>query len=183
MVTCSKCGKKSQEDAEFCINCGTSLYSVERREVRGDLCFSEGKRGRDYLGYISFGFFIIIVGIVITITPNIFSIFQRWIEQLTNKQAWIRPPKGLINSATLFLYLIGVSSFLKAGIRFLVDKGRKQVLTDILPGVASVFFAYLINLYASHVLGFRMVLALETIICGLLVIAYTVVRYVFFTHD
>ncbi len=183
MVTCSKCGKKNQEDAEFCINCGTSLYSVERREVHGDLCFGEGKRGRDYLGFISFGFFIIVVGIVLTITPNLLSIFWRWIVQLTNKQAWIRPPKELINSAPLFLYLIGVSSFLMAGIRFLVDKGRKQILTDILSGVASVFFAYLINLYASYVLRFRMVLALETIICGLLVISYTIVRYVFFTHD
>lgn len=183
MVTCSKCGKKNQEDAAFCINCGTSLYSVERREMRGDLCFGEGKRGRDYFGFISFGIFITVVGIVITINPNIFSNFKFWIIQLMDKQAWVKPPKELINSATLFLGLIGFSNFLMAGIRFLVEKGRKQILTDILSGVALVFFAYLFNLYAINVLRLRMVLALETIICGLLVISYTVVHYVLFTHD
>ena len=182
MVTCSKCGTENREDAKFCTNCGTPLYSAKRRERREGECFGEDRRGRDYLGLVSFGIFLIIVGIVITINRNIFSIFRLWIVQLTNQRAWIRPPKGLINSATLFFSLIGVSNFFIAGIRFIVDKGMRQTLTDILSGIALVFFAYLINLYGSYMLRLRMVLGIETVVCGLLVISYVIVQYVFFAR-
>ena len=75
MITCLKCGKENLEDAKFCNNCGIPLSSEKRREKREEVCFGVDRRGTDYLGLLSFGIFIIIVGGVITLNPNIFSNF------------------------------------------------------------------------------------------------------------
>ncbi len=81
MVICSKCGAENQEHAEFCSDCGVSFYSLTRRDAREDACFGADKRGRDYMGFISFGSFLIIIGIVITVNPNVFSNLLVWFKQ------------------------------------------------------------------------------------------------------
>ena len=144
-----------------------------------EACFSVGLRKKDYLGLISFGIFVIIVGIVFVANPGLVSDFSSWIEQMTDKQHLIRPVEGLINAAVLFFGLIGLSDFFKAGIRLWIAEARRQVLGDILSGVALVLFAYLIHLYGSNVLTWQMVLATEAIVVGLLVVLYSIVRYVF----
>jgi hypothetical protein len=178
MITCSNCGADNREDAKFCNNCGAPLYSVKGRERREEACFGQDRRDTDWLGLVSFGFFIIIVGIVIVVNPDVFSNIRSWIDQLTNQRAWIRPPQGLINSATLFFALIGLDSFLMAGIRFVVDKDSRRSLSEVLSGVAFVLLAYLLNLYSSYVLRLRIGLAIEIVVCGSLVIIYVVARYI-----
>jgi len=174
MITCSKCGTKNQEHAEFCTDCGVSLYSLQRRDVRENVCFGADKRGRDYMGFLSFGSFLIIIGIVITANSNVFSNFLVWLKQLTNERVWIRPPEELIISVTLFLGLIGISNFFIAALRFVINRSRRHGLIEILSGFALIFFAYLINLYNNHVLRLRMVGAIEVIVCGLLIILYSI---------
>lgn len=110
---------------------------------------------------------------------NITSDFSLWIEQLTSQKTLIRPPLGLITSAILFFGLIGVSNFFMAGIRFMTYKARRRVLSDILSGVALVLFSYLIYLYGVHMLAWQVVLAAEVVVCGFLVILYTIVRHLF----
>ena len=80
MVTCSKCGTENREDAKFCVNCGASLYSVKRREMREDVCFGEGKRGRDYLGLVSFGIFLIVIGVVFTVNSKALRVGMHWLN-------------------------------------------------------------------------------------------------------
>lgn len=183
MVTCSKCGTENQKNAEFCIDCGVSLYSLKRRDVREDRCFGADKRGRDYMGFISFGSFLIIIGIVITVNSNVFSNFLVWFEQLTNEKVWIRPPEELITSSTLFFGLIGLSNFFLATLRFIVTRSKRRVLTEFLSGFALIFFAYLIRLYNNYVLRLRMVLAIEVVVCGLIIIFYSILRYILYKHN
>ncbi len=40
MVYCPSCGKKNEEDAEFCSKCGAAL-GPERRRHRGNTCFGQ----------------------------------------------------------------------------------------------------------------------------------------------
>jgi uncharacterized BrkB/YihY/UPF0761 family membrane protein len=151
------------------------IMAAREREA----CFSVGFRKKDYLGLISFGVFVIIVGIVFVANPNLVSDFSSWIEQMTDEQHLIRPPEGFINSAILFFGLIGLFDFFKAGVRLWIVEPRRQALGDILSGVALILFAYLIHLYGGYVLTWQMVLATEAIVVGLLVVLYSIVRYVF----
>jgi len=143
-----------------------------------ETCFTVGLREKDYLGLLSFGAFILIVGIVFAANPNLISDFISWIEQMTDEQHLIRPSEGLVSSAVLFFTLIGLSNFFEASVRLWISKARRQVLADILSGVALVLFAYLIHLYGSYVLTWQMVLAMEAIAVGVLVVLYSIARYV-----
>lgn len=142
-------------------------------------CFGDDKRDRDYLGWMSFGFFLLIVGIVFIVNTNIISDFRVWAEQMVNEQHLTRPPKELINSAVLFFSLLGLSDFFKAGIRFWSDPAGRRGLGETLSGVAVILFAYLIHLYGNYALTWQQSLAIEVVSIGLLVVLYSIVRYKF----
>ena len=178
MIYCTKCGKENVEGTKSCVNCGKSLISENHRK-KEDTCFGEGVQRRNYLGLVSFGIFIIIVGIIFGNNPNVISDFRLWIEQMVSEQLFTRPPVDLLNTATLFFGLLGLSNFFMAVIRFMFEKVRRRVLTDILSGVALVLFAYLLHLYEGYVITWQKVLAIEAIACGLLIILYSLVRYEF----
>jgi hypothetical protein len=148
------------------------VMAAEEREK----CFGMGLREKDYMGLVSFGTFILAVGIVFVANPNLVSDFRIWIEQMTTMENLVRPPRGLIISAIIFFGLIGLSHFFKAGIRFWIAQSRRQVLADILSGTALTLFAYLIYLYGSYALGWQMILAIEAVTVGLLLILYSVMR-------
>jgi len=183
MVTCSKCGTKNQKQAEFCTNCGVSLFSPKRSEIRKDKCFGKEKRDRDYMGFISFGSFLIIIGIIISVNTSVFSNFLVWLNQLTNGKVWIRPSEDLITSVTLFFGLLGISNFFIAALKLIFNRSKRRGLSDIFSGIALILFAYMFNLYNDNVLRLRMILAIEVIICGLLIILYSILWYMFYKPD
>ena len=190
MATCPKCGAEANEGDEFCPFCSTSLRTKpgEKVEKEGyalgekDVCFGEREHRRDYFGLVSFGIFLVIVGFIFIANPSVISDFTSWIELMTREKTLRRPSLGLIDSATLFFCLLGSSNFFIAGIRFMADKSKvmRQVLTNILTGVALVLFSYLIYLY-GHTPGFawQTVLAIEVVAIGLIVIFYSSMRYLF----
>ena len=184
MPTCPNCGAEVKEADKYCTNCGGSLTArpsevVTRKEEYArerDECF--GGRERDYTGLVSFGFFIITVGIVFTLNPGIFTDFGSWIEQMAAQEAFVRPPERLITTFAVFFGLIAVSNFAVAGIRLAVSRAPKRALSDTLSGVALVLFAYLIHLYGNYSITWQMVFAIEAVAVGLLIVLYSVVRYV-----
>jgi len=185
MTTCSKCGAEASEDYVFCPRCGSPLGLEKGKTIaragghnpESETCF--GERDRDYFGMVSFGVFVLIIGIIFAANPNVLSNFRLWVEQMIREERIVRPPQGLIRSATLFFGLIGLSNFSLAGIRLVFEKVGRRVLGDVLSGVALLSFAYLINLYGMRALTWQMVLAIEAILCGILVIVYSALRYVF----
>ncbi len=78
MVYCPKCGKKNEEDAEFCSSCGTPLKMVKHKE---DTCFGQPEEryreecfGIPHGGLIVgaiFGTLLIIIGISAILGINI----------------------------------------------------------------------------------------------------------------
>ena len=184
MPTCPKCHAETKEGDKFCTYCGASLAleapkPVETRaHVRErDTCF--GERERDYLGLVSFGFFLLTVGIIFTLNPNIVDDFSLWIKLISTSHMPVRPPEGLIFSAMYFFGLIGVFDFAMAGIRLAANDLKRRVLTDIFSGIALILFAYLLQLYGGHYLSWQTVLGMEAIACGLLVTVYSIARYWF----
>jgi hypothetical protein len=175
MVICTGCGLQNNEDANFCINCGKTLAYQQKKIVKErNTCFSEDSR--DPLGWISFGFFILVVGIVFALNSNVFSDFAFWIEQIANKGMLIRPPISLTTSAILFFGIIGALNFVTATIRAFIDKVKRRILSDILSGIALVLLAYLLHLYSIFSLTWQIVLGTEIVAIGLLVIVYSIIR-------
>lgn len=184
MATCPNCGAEAKEDDKYCTYCGASLTAEageairrEEKPVRErDECFG-GRAERDYSGLVSFGFFIITAGIIFIMNPGIFSDFGLWIETMVAQEGLVRPPEDLITSATVFFGLIGVSSFVVAGLRLAVGRTWRRALSDALSGVALVLFAYLIHLYGIRSITWQTVFAMEAVAVGLLVVLYSLVRY------
>jgi hypothetical protein len=121
------------------------------------------------------------VGIVFIENPNLISSFSSWTEKMTTAKRLMNPyPEfpDLIDSAVLFFGLMGLSDFFLAGVRFIAYKATRRVLSNILSGVALVLFSYLIYLY-GHGLKWTVALAIEVVACGLLIILYSTLRYLF----
>jgi hypothetical protein len=179
MPICPKCGAETEKSDEFCHSCGTRLTSGTSESPEREACFGEGERRGDYSGLVSFGIFLLIVGIIFLANPYLISDFSSWTEQMTTQKTLLRPPRGLIDSAALFFFSIGISDFFLAGVRFLGKQRLRRVLRDILSGVALVLFSYFICLYGAHTLSWQMTLAAEAVTCGFFVILYSVLRYLF----
>jgi hypothetical protein len=184
MPNCPKCHTETKEGDKFCNNCGVSLATETQKSFETgmharerDVCFGEGRR--DYLGLVSFGFFLLIVGFVFTLNPNVIDDFRLWIMQISTGRMLVRPPEGLIFSAAIFFGLVSVFDFIMAGIRLAINDAKRRILADFLTGIALILFAYLIDLYGRHHLSWLGVLGTEAIACGLLIVVYSIVLYSF----
>lgn len=175
MVSFINCSIQNKEIADFNINYRTSFLSQQKTySVERDTCF--GEENKDPLSWLSFGFFILALGIVFSLNTDVFSDFGFWIEQMADKGIPVRPPTSLISSAILFFGMIGISDFGIATIRVFIDKEKRRIISDILTGVALVLFAYLIHMYNAYFFMWQTVLGIEIVVIGLLVILYTLVR-------
>ncbi len=185
MPVCPRCKAEAREGSKYCTICGASLNlgagsSEPRRHVHeGDTCFGERERERDYLGLVSFGFFLLTVGIVFTMNPNIIDDFRTWIIMINQAHFPVRPSDGLIYSASLFFSVVGILDFAMAGIRLAANDLKKRALKDVLSGFALILFAYLVKLYSENVFTWEAVLGIEAIACGLLIMVYSIGRYWF----
>jgi hypothetical protein len=180
----------AEKDDLFCRFCGASLrdetnapekptepaeahrYAREPEEY----CFGEHERQADLTGLISFGIFLLIIGIIFVTNPNIGSQLNTWVTKMQNAQMLSRPPQEIINSSVLFFALVGLSELLVSGIRSLTYQRKWRALRTAFSGIALITFSYLIYLYGRRVLGWQIALAYEILVIGLLVILYAIVR-------
>ena len=175
---CEKCGAELSEGDDYCPQCGAStrvdVSSTVRKQYsrsEDDLCFG-GDSGRDPLGALGFGFFLVIVGIIIYAQGNLFWDFIGWVESMDNLGGLVRPPTVLLNGAYTFFGLLALSNFVTVAIRFLVDRNRRRIIGDLFAGIALSSFALFINMYSEGGLSFSGVFGGEAIVVGVLVIIY-----------
>ena len=185
MSFCERCGSKVEGDNLFCPSCGASLkpgtprISGRDRSYRqeDDLCFDDS--GRDPLDVVEFGLFLLVVGVVFWLNPNVFGEFIAWVTLMADLEAYVNPPAALTAGLTMFFGLIGGSNVLTAAMRLLIDKNRGRILTDVLSGVALLTFTYLLILLFRGEMAWTSVLAIEAIVVGASIILYSVLMRMF----
>ena len=180
MSFCERCGSKVEGDDHYCPSCGASLKPgtprISRRERsyrrKGDLCF--GDSGRDPLDVVEFGLFLLVVGVVFWLNPNVFGEFIAWVTLMADLEAYVDPPAVLTTGLTMFFGLIGGSNILTAAMRLFVDKNRGRILTDVLSGAALLTFTYLVSLLFRGEMVWTSVLAIEAIVVGASIVLYSI---------
>jgi hypothetical protein len=190
LTTCPRCGKEAERDDQFCRFCGAPLKVETKTPVKPaepaeeekyreepEFCFGERERHADYTGLVSFGLFLLIIGVIFVANPSIFSQLNSWANQMSKAQSLLRPPREVINSAVLFFVLVGLSDFFVSGIRFMTHRRKRRAVRNVFSGVALITFSYLVYLYGQRTLVWQIVLALEILVIGLLVIIYGLTRH------
>lgn len=105
MAYCSKCGTKNEDDAEFCKQCGTSLYArkTDRERAREDRCEEDCIGSKDGRGWSMFwGVIIILIGLLI--------IFEFVVKNIAKDVGWLQWVNhiqfGWIIAAVIGLFII-----------------------------------------------------------------------------
>lgn len=115
MAYCSKCGKKNDDDAEFCSKCGTELKGAikDRRRERDDCCEEECIAGKNSSAApVFWGIIVIIIGLWI--------LFEFVIKNTTLVE---RLPQWLVEFE--FWWIVGLLiavAVIVTGIRMIVRK-------------------------------------------------------------
>lgn len=192
-VRCAKCGTENAEGIGFCVYCGASLSATEGtfsaaplpsptpiyrsavkpipRAVR-----ERYERHPDFVGLIGVAFFLLIVGIVFTLNTNLLTDLRLWWEAITAEGVpdglFLRPPEGIVQSGVYFFGLLGLSNFLTAGLRWVLDRSRFGALARAFAGVGFVALAVMTFQYSRHLLTGTQVLSIWTAVLGTLLVVY-----------
>jgi len=172
MPYCKKCGTEYVEGVKYCTKCGAPV--TEEWRFPREECFGKRREERDYLGLVSFGIFLLIVGGIFLAYPWIPSEIQALFEKLA-KGAPESPSSQLRYVFALFLGLIGASNFAMAGIRVAFRQSWRRPLRDALSGVGLISFAYLVYLNSQRLMTWQITLVLGIVIIGILVILYGII--------
>jgi len=115
MVYCSKCGKKNEDDAEFCAKCGAALKDTikDHKKSHDDRCEEECAMGeKSPISKYFWGAVVIIIGLWI-----IFALIIPRTEFADNLPSWL---VGL--DFWLVIGIIVAIAFIITGIRIVIKK-------------------------------------------------------------
>ena len=109
MAYCPKCGKKNEEEAKFCNDCGASLTGKKDREKEWeDRCEEECSGGSRH-GSFLWGLIIICFGLWV--------VFEFGLQQIDGIPAWVSE----IDFGWIFPVIIGIAIVI-SGIRIITKK-------------------------------------------------------------
>jgi len=172
MPYCKKCGTEYVEGAKYCVKCGASI--AEEWRFPREECFGERKVERDFLGLVTFGFFLLILGYIFLANLWIPSEIEALFVKLSKGVP--EPPSSQLRYVfALFLGLIGASNFATAGIRVAFRQSWRRPLRDALSGVGLISIAYLVYLNSQRIITWQIVVVLGIVIIGILVILYGII--------
>lgn len=188
-MRCSNCGTENHEAVGFCVYCGTPLLERSEEPV-GAVEAGAGpappsavkptppsarEHHPDFVGLIGLAFFLLVVGIVFTVNTGLLNDLRAWWNQIIAGGLLLRPPEGIIASGVLFFALIGLSNFLTAGLRWILDRSRFGALARVLAGSGFFALAFLLTRYASRNASGQLVISAWTAVLGALLIIYIAV--------
>jgi len=187
-MRCPRCGTENDDEVAFCVYCGALLPErvppTSAAGTRPLLDLSSAlkpipptarafpDRGPDFVGLIGVAFFLLVVGIVFTLNTNLLTDFRAWYDRISVEGLFARPPDGVITSGILFFGLLGLSNFLTAGLRWILDRNRFGALSRVLGGIGFASLALLIWRYAARGISGPLVVSIWTAILGTLLVIY-----------
>jgi hypothetical protein len=122
---------------------------------------------------VSFGFLLVILGIVFGLNPNVGTEFYQWIESSAKAAYATRPSDTLLASTGLFFALATLSGLVTAGLRFANDRSNLlRPIADVLGAVATLSFTILVGVYAERRVSGPLALAIEAAVVGTLIVVY-----------
>jgi len=144
----------------------------------------ETRRSKAYFDLISFGGFLIIVGLIFFLYPDIPSAIRAFFEALSEQRRFpvLSEPRfrPLPEAAAIFFAMLGILNFLMAGIRLVARWPWQRSLNDASWGIALVFLGYLIWLYSisgGGVISGWLIWPTFLIVAGILVAVNGLIRY------
>lgn len=184
MLKCASCGAENKDDAKFCFSCGVPIAGTapapSPTAVPPPLSPPPPppwwtwprEKGPDFMGLVGLAFFLFVVGFVFYANPNLGTDLRLWSDRVVRNGLFARPPEGVITSAVLFFFLMGIASFVTATLRVVVGRHRFRALSDVIGGVALVLLSFLLSLYASRTISGQLVLATWAAVLGVLLLIY-----------
>jgi len=136
----------------------------------------ERRPSKAYFDLISFGGFLIIVGLVFFLYPDIPSEIRTLFETLSEQRRFI-PSPYLSTAAAIFFAMLGILNFLMAGMRLVAGWPWQKSLNDTSWGIALVFLGYLLWLYSERTISGWLVWPTFLIVAGILVAINGLIRY------
>lgn len=136
----------------------------------------ERRRSRAYFDLISFGGFLIIVGLTFSLYPKIPSEIKVFFEILSEQRVF-RPSPYLSEAAAIFFTMIGILNFAIGGMRLTAGWPWQRSLQDASWGIALVFLGYLLWLYSEGTISGWLVWPTFLIVAGILVVVNGLIRY------
>jgi hypothetical protein len=183
MPYCPRCGREVSNEISFCPQCGATLGATTQpatSRIRVTVPFRANiPRSSDLLGVISVGAFLVLVGLTwyrYSIDPSMIS---NYIQKMTDKKGFIKPPMALLDPMIFFLYAVGVWEIVLSGLRIVLEKRVRKALGDLFGCFFSFFCAFLLTNYAANVFTEQIMGAYFIIAIGLLIIANAIVSLVF----
>jgi len=127
MDTCSKCGSPRSPNDQFCHFCGAALTAPPTAAPTTPSpaptpAATPAVKRPDLVGIVSFGFLLVILGIVFGLNPNAGLELYQWIESSAKAAYATRPPDTLLASTELFFALATLSGLVTAGLRYANDR-------------------------------------------------------------
>jgi hypothetical protein len=192
-VRCARCGTENAEDIGFCVYCGASLTGMGTANeppvpvVAAPARTSAVKpippalrrqyeRRPDFVGLIGVAFFLLTVGIVFTLNTDLLNDLRAWYDQLSQGglpgALFVRPPPGIVTSGMFFFGLLGLSNFLTAGLRWILDRSRFGALARLFAGVGFLALAVLTWRYSLFAVTGPQVISIWTAVLGTLLVIY-----------
>jgi hypothetical protein len=162
LVYCTKCGYKNPEEAKFCSRCGEDLFIEEQEGIDGRIergveeiggtlsrgfsqCFGQPTKERKErydFGVVSFGFVLILIGILYILNPNLpnqIVVFFRdfkLVEIYSN--VWLPAPTsnhpGLYEGIQRFCFVYGSFQIVILAARFFLNSYNNKK-TDTFSGI------------------------------------------------
>jgi len=182
MLKCASCGAENKDEAKFCYSCGVPVVQATPGSAAAvfpppppspPLAWARPKeKGPDFLGLVGLAIFLFVVGLVFYANPGLGADIRLWADRASHDGPFIRPPEGVITSAMLFFFLMGISSFATAALRFAARHRRFRALSDSLGGVGLVILSFLLSLYADRRISGQLVVATWVAVLGALLLIY-----------
>lgn len=187
-MKCPSCGTENNEDAKFCKSCAAPQTPAASPPPNPPTYPyppppptppRHKQPAEDFVGLLSFAFFLVAVAVAFAMDLNLPADFGRWFNSMSAaRTVFVRPPDALILAAAWFFGIVGVLEFVAAALRWSLRWTKLRAVSRVLSGVGDLVFAVLLLSYADRAIsGSAVIMVLVGIAAAMLMVYVTLGIY------